>query len=163
DRIQATLEGPPGVVLTDARSLSRAGAGHLSFLEDDKHLKELQHSHADAFVAPLGLPLPPDTFSGRAVAVLRVADPLPAFLELVAFLRGSAPTYPEGIDPRAAVDPSVTLGPGSIVRPFATIGSGTTLGARCVIHAGAVIGRNCKLGDDVVIYPNAAVYDGSIL
>ncbi len=159
-RIQATLEGPGDLVLTDARSLRHAEPGHLSFVESEKNRIDFLASEASAFVAPVGLELP----TGKPRAVLRVAaEPLTAFLGLVAFLRGSPPAFPVGVDPRAAVDPTAQLGPDCIVRPLAAIGAGTTLGARCVIHSGAVIGRNCKLGDDVVIHPGATVYDGSIL
>lgn len=162
-RIHATLEGPGDVVLTDARSLLRAEADHLSFIDGEKRLADLQESEAGAVVAPLDLAIPREVLAGRPVAVLRVAQPLQAFLELTVFLRGAAPDFPAGVDPRAAVDPTATLGPGCVVRPLACIGAGTTLGARCVIHSGAVIGRNCKLGDDVVVHANATVYDGSVL
>jgi len=163
ERVRATLEGPPDVILRDARSLSHAGPGHLSFIENDKHLRELAEGRADAVVAPLTLPLPPEALGGRAVAVLRVAEPLTAFLELVVLLRGAVPEFPNGVDPRASVDPSATLGADCIVRPFASIGAGSTLGARCVIHSGAAIGRNCTVGDDVVLHANSTVYDGTTL
>jgi UDP-3-O-[3-hydroxymyristoyl] glucosamine N-acyltransferase len=163
ERIQATLEGPPDTLLTDGRSLGRAGPGHLSFIESARHLPELHESRADAVVAPLDLPLLPEAFAGRSVSVLRAADPLIAFLDLVAFLRGANRPYPEGIDPRAVVDPTVTLGPGCSVRTGVVIGAGTTLGARCVIHPGAVLGRNCKLGNDVIVFPNVTLYDDTVL
>jgi UDP-3-O-[3-hydroxymyristoyl] glucosamine N-acyltransferase len=37
------------------------------------------------------------------------------------------------------------------------------IGARCKVHSGAVIGRHCWLGDDVTVYPNAVLYEGTVL
>jgi UDP-3-O-[3-hydroxymyristoyl] glucosamine N-acyltransferase len=37
------------------------------------------------------------------------------------------------------------------------------VGARCRLHSGAVVGRHCRLGDDVTLYPNAVLYDGTVL
>jgi UDP-3-O-[3-hydroxymyristoyl] glucosamine N-acyltransferase len=162
-QVHATLEGNPEQIVTDARSLLQATPEHLSFIENVNRLGELTSSKAQVIVAPVALTLPAELLSSRPLTVLRVADPLSAFLQLVSFLRGKVPNHPIGVDARAAIDPTVQFGPDCVVRAFANIGAGTRIGARCVIHPGVVIGQNCIVGDDAVLHPNTVLYDNTVL
>jgi UDP-3-O-[3-hydroxymyristoyl] glucosamine N-acyltransferase len=107
-------------------------------------------------VVPLELPI-------NGLTVIRVADPLIAFVTIACHLQGRGKPPPHGIDPRACLHPSVVIGPEASVLPFATVGEGTEIGARCRIHSGVAIGRFCRLGDDVVLYPNVVLYDDTRL
>ena len=49
------------------------------------------------------------------------------------------------IDPKAEVDPSVTIGPYSIVGENVTIGAGTTIGPHVVIDPYVTIGSDCQI------------------
>jgi UDP-3-O-[3-hydroxymyristoyl] glucosamine N-acyltransferase len=153
--IRGTLEGDGDLMITDARSLKQAGQGHITFLEDERQAERLQQSAASAIVVPTALAV-----EGRTV--IRSDDPLAAFIAIVQHIRGREPAPPVGIDPRAVVHPTVTMGAGSSVQALAVVGEGTVMGARCRIHPGAVVGRNCRFGDDVVIHANAVLYDGTV-
>jgi UDP-3-O-[3-hydroxymyristoyl] glucosamine N-acyltransferase len=139
-----------------ARPLTEAGARHITFLEDDKHLKQLHSSAAAAVVMKPGHP-------PNGQAVIEVNDPLSAFLTIFQHLHGTPEPPPHGIDPRAVLGKSVQIGPDASIFPGAYIGEGTRIGARCRIHPAVVIGRNCTIGDDVILYPNAVLYDGCTL
>lgn len=150
--VQGELLGDPELAITNARTLTDAEPGDITFVENDKHLAAWHHSRASAAVVPTSVPV-----NGRPV--IRVADPLMAFANIVQHFRGR-PTEPHGfIHPAAFVHPSATLAPGVSVGPFAVVGEGTTVGENTTIGAGAVVGRFCKLGRDVVIHPRAVVYD----
>jgi UDP-3-O-[3-hydroxymyristoyl] glucosamine N-acyltransferase len=154
--VHGEVQGDAELPISAARTLGEAQPGDISFIENDKHAAELHRTRASAVVVPPALPT-------NGLPVIRVADPLTAFITIVRHLHGIKEPPLHGIDPKAAIHPSVKIGPEPSVHPFAVIGEGTTIGARCRIHAGVVIGRRCQLGDDVIVYPNAVLYDGTIL
>lgn len=154
--VQGTVLGDGDLVVLAARPLSEARAGDITFLEYDKHLTRLHACPAAAAVVPTSVPL-----NGKTL--IQVADPLLAFASIVRHLHGRAEPAPHGVDYRAYVHPSVSLGEQASVYPFAAIGEGTVVGKRCQIFSGAVVGRDCRLGDDVTLHPNCVLYDGTVL
>jgi UDP-3-O-[3-hydroxymyristoyl] glucosamine N-acyltransferase len=155
--VDGQVLGDPDIPIHAARSLEEAQPGDITFVENDKHLPQLANSKASAAVTSTSV-------TQVAIPLIRVADPLAAFMIIVRHLQGqSAANLPVGIDPRAAVHPSVQLGVESCIFPFACIGENTRVGSRCRIYSGAVIGRGCRLGDDVTLYPNVVLYDGTVL
>jgi UDP-3-O-[3-hydroxymyristoyl] glucosamine N-acyltransferase len=157
DLIHGEVDGDPELRIDEARILAEAGPGHITFVEHDQHRKAYQACRASAAVVPRAFP-------GDGRTIIRVDDPLGAFVVLVKHFKGPPISEPRrGVDPRADVHPSAVLGPDASVHPFASIGAGTVVGARCTLYPGAVVGRNCRLGDDVVLYPNAVLYDETIL
>lgn len=154
--VHGEVVGDGSLVIQAARPLSEAQAGDITFLEDSKNVHYLQATKASAAVVAKDV-----TIAG--LPLIRVADPLLAFVSIVRQLHGRAEPPPHGIDPRACVHPSAQIGAGPSIHPLAVIGEGTMVGARCRIHSGAVVGRFCNLGDDVTLYPNAVLYEGTRL
>src|SRR6266403_1936146 len=70
--VRGTLDGDGDLIITDARSLSQAGAGHITFLEHARQAHRLLNTAAAAIVVPASLPI-----EGRTV--IRADDPLAAF------------------------------------------------------------------------------------
>lgn len=156
DLVKGEVLGDGDLTIHSARPLSEAGPGDISFIEDSKHAHHLHDCRASAIVVGKDVPL-------HGVPLIRVADPLNAFVAIVRHLHGRAELPPHGVDPRACVHPSVQIGADPSVYPLAAIGEGTTIGARCRIHSGVVIGRFCKIGDDVTLHPNVVLYEGTVL
>jgi UDP-3-O-[3-hydroxymyristoyl] glucosamine N-acyltransferase len=154
--VQGQVQGDSGLVVTAARPLGEVEAGEITFIDGDKHVSQFHACPAAAAVAPLSLPL-----NGKTL--IQVADPLAAFVTIVRRLHGRPELPVHGIDPRAAVDPSVALGAEPSVHAFACIGAGSVLGDRCRIHSGVSIGRDCRIGHDVTVHPNAVLYDGTVV
>ena len=151
-----TFVGDGDVVIQAARPLGEAQAGDITFLEDDRHPSLLHGCPASAAVALPSLP-------ANGLALIQVPDPLTAFIAIVRHLHGRPEPTPHGIDARAAIHPSATIGEGTSILPFAVVEEGAVIGARCRLHSGAVIGRFCRLGDDVTIHANAVLYEGTVL
>jgi UDP-3-O-[3-hydroxymyristoyl] glucosamine N-acyltransferase len=149
--------GDADLVLNAARPLGEAKPGDITFIENDKHAHHLGQCRASAAVVSTTLPVP------DGLAVIRVADPLTAFIAIVRHLHGLPEPPPVGIDPRAVIHPTARVGPDANIHPLAAVGEGTVIGARCCIHSSAVVGRHCRLGDDVVLYSNVVLYDGTIV
>jgi UDP-3-O-[3-hydroxymyristoyl] glucosamine N-acyltransferase len=155
--IHGQLCGDGTLEIHAARALHEAGPGDVTFIESDRHAPLLKNCRAAAVVVPKDLAV-------GGLNVIRIADPLTAFITIVRHLHGArTETVAHGIDPRAAVHPTARIGPDASIFPFAAVGEGSVLGARCRIHSGAFVGRDCRLGDDVTLYPNAVLYDGTVL
>jgi UDP-3-O-[3-hydroxymyristoyl] glucosamine N-acyltransferase len=154
--VHGQVHGDGSLVITDARPLAQAQAGHVTFVEDDKHAHQLPSCQASAAVVS-------PSVQPNGKTLIRVADPLSAFVAIVRHLQGWTEPPPHGVDPLASVHPSARLGPDASVFPFAAVGEGSVVGARCRLYSGAVVGRRCRLGDDVILYPNAVLYDGTVL
>ncbi len=154
--VRGEVLGDPELAVTNARALADAGPGDVTFVETDKNLSAWHASRAAAAVVGPSVPL-----NGKPI--IRVPDPLMAFVEIVRHLR-ARPEEPHGrIDPSASVHPSAQLAAGVSVGPLAVIGEGTTIGENATIHAGAVVGRFCTIGSDSIIYPRAVLYDNCVL
>jgi len=78
--VRGRLHGDGDILISGARSLGEAGAGHITFVENDRQARHLVTCRASAFVVPLDLP-------ANGLTVIRVADPLSAFLTIVERLR----------------------------------------------------------------------------
>jgi UDP-3-O-[3-hydroxymyristoyl] glucosamine N-acyltransferase len=154
--VQGQVCGDGEILIQSARSLSEAGPGDITFVESERYAAQFRTCLASAAVVSAAL-------QASGLTLIRVADPLAAFIAIVRHLQGKSEPEPHGIDPRACVDATARIGPSASILPFASVGAGTVSGARCRIHNGVVIGRNCRLGDDVVIYPNAVLYEDSIV
>jgi len=168
--------GDPQRLVRAARSLHEAGPEDITFLENDRPLRQGTTLRAAAVLAR------PGTLSGNGViagaqhrsagnsitppgglTVIETSDPLAAFVQVYQRLHGLPSPKPGGIDPRAVIHASVQLGRDVEIGAFASIGEGSVIGDRCRIFPGVVIGRFCKLGEDVTLYPNVVIYDGCTL
>jgi UDP-3-O-[3-hydroxymyristoyl] glucosamine N-acyltransferase len=154
--VRGEVCGDGDVVIHAARTLAEAGPGDITFVESDRYAAQLHACRASAAVVGLAL-------AAGGLTVIRVAEPLSAFIAVVRHLQGKSEAAPHGIDPRACVDPTAQIGPAASILPFASVGAGAVLGARCRVHNGAVVGRNCRLGDDVTVYPNAVLYEDTVV
>jgi UDP-3-O-[3-hydroxymyristoyl] glucosamine N-acyltransferase len=154
--VQGTVLGDGDLAIATARPLGEAQAGDITFIEHERNQGHLHQCAASAAVVP-----PPVQANGKTL--IQVKDPLGAFVTIVRHFQGWSEPVPSGIDPKACVHATASIGPDASIFPFAVIGAGTIIGARCRIHSGVVIGSNCKIGDDVILYPNCVLYDGIIL
>jgi UDP-3-O-[3-hydroxymyristoyl] glucosamine N-acyltransferase len=154
--VRGEVLGDPDLAISNARALADAGPGDITFVESDKSLSAWHASPAAAAVVGASVQQ-----NGRPL--IRVADPLMAFVEIVRHLR-PRPEEPRGrIDPTASIHPTARISAGASVGPLAVIGEGTTLGENSSVRAGAVVGRFCTIGRDCVLHPRAVLYDDCVL
>ncbi len=154
--VRGEVLGDADLPITHARTLAEAEPGDITFIDSDRNLGAWHASKASAAVAPASIPV-----NGRPL--IRVSDPLMAFVRIVQQLRGPAPNRSGTIDPTAHIHPTVVLAPGSSVGPFVVIGEGVQCGPNATFHAGVVIGEGCRLGADVTLHPRVVLYDGCVL
>src|SRR5260370_24651567 len=112
--VQGRVVGDPNLEITAAQPLTEARAGHITFVASDKYAAQLHSCAASAALVSESLATP-------RLTVIRVADPLAAFVTIVRHLHGHAEPPIHGIDPRPSVDPRAQAGEQPSIHPFASI------------------------------------------
>ena len=156
DWVRGEVLGDGDLPITNARALADAQPGDITFVEDDKHVGAWYASRASAALVPASVPV-----NGRPV--IRVTDPLMAFVRIVQTLRGKPQDATASIDPTAHIHPGAKLGAGVSVGPFVVVGAGAEIGENSTLQAGACVGRNCKLGQETMLFPHVVLYDDCVL
>jgi UDP-3-O-[3-hydroxymyristoyl] glucosamine N-acyltransferase len=154
--VRGTIHGDGEVIIHSARTLQDARPGDITFVEDEKHTAGLHTSQASAAIVPMNTP-------ANGKALIRVADPLMAFVAVVQHFQGKKPHGPTGIDARAVIAPTAQIGESTSIGPFVSIGENTIIGKRCRLYPGVAIAENCRIGDDVILHPNVVLYADTIL
>lgn len=152
DWVQGEVLGDPNLRIHNARPLSDAQPGDITFLESEKRIADLYKSKASAAIVPRSVPM-----NGRPL--IRVADPLMAFVEVYRHLGPQRQPAVQGIHPTACIHPTAILAENVSVGPFAVIGEGSVVGAGSVIYAHVSIGRFCMIGQNAILHPHAVLYD----
>lgn len=149
--------GDPTAVIRAARPLSDAPkADEITVVLDDRYMSQFYASGAGAAVVDLAA-----AKNGRTL--VRVKDPLAAFVAIVQrFHVKPAPAF-RGVHPSAVIDPSATVAADASVGAFVSVGEESVIGPRCKLHNGARVGHHCVLGEDVVLGPNVVLYDGTLI
>lgn len=151
--VKGIVEGDGSIAIHSASTLSRAGAGQISFLANEKYEKQVLSTAASAVIVKQKVDAP--------FAQIVCEDPYYAFTQIVILLHGHRQHKKIGISPRASVSPSAKIGAGCDIHDFAVISDNAVIGANCTIYSGAFIGENVQMGDDCMVYANAVIYDGS--
>jgi UDP-3-O-[3-hydroxymyristoyl] glucosamine N-acyltransferase len=152
------VSGEPGDI-HDANSLTNAGPGEITYAVDEKNLRRVKDSRAGACLIQEKFTTHPE-LQGVTPVLVAVADPLDAFLKILAEYRPQ-PSRPElGISPAAHVDPTARVGKQTNIHPGAVLSAGVVVGDRCEIHPGVVLGAGARVGNDCVLHPHVVLYAG---
>jgi UDP-3-O-[3-hydroxymyristoyl] glucosamine N-acyltransferase len=149
--IGAEVAGSGSGTVTSAATLEEAQPGQVSFLANAKYGKQLEATRASAVICAPGVREVPNT------TLLKTADPYYAFMKAVVKLHGHRKHPHAGVHADAKVDPTATVGEGSIVYGGASIGPRARIGRDCIIYPNAVIYEDCVLGDRVIVHANTVI------
>jgi len=144
-------------------SLSGAGAGDLSFVEDAKFVAAASQSKAGALIVG---DFDAAALNGRTLIICR--NPRLAFAKAGTALARAA-ERPSGVDKTAVVHGSANLGEkvsvGALayVGPRVKIGRGTTVGPGCMLLGEVEIGEDCELVARVTIYPKTKIGNRAVI
>ncbi|MDH4155932.1 MAG: UDP-3-O-(3-hydroxymyristoyl)glucosamine N-acyltransferase [candidate division Zixibacteria bacterium] len=154
EAVGAELDGDGTVIITGAAPVESAGAGHISFVANERYLKYIQTTGASALILKKDVPC-------QRLPVLRHSDPYLTFARIVDLLYPDAPLVEPGVHPQACVESDVTLDTSSAVGPFCHVRSGTTIGKGCQLVSDVYIGNDCTVGDNCIFYPGVRIMHGS--
>jgi len=155
EQIGGTFTGEGSVLLTGLVPLDSAKEGHLTFLTNPKYAKLAEATNASAIL--LEKPI-----EGLSKPFLLVSNPyakLPKLIQLFYPPFKPEPGIQEGawVHPKASVDPSACLYPGTVVA------SGAKVGARSLLYPGAFLGQEAVVGEDCILYSNVTVREKCVL
>ena len=153
--IGATVDGgDPETRVSAVNTLEDAGPGDVSFLSNGKYVRLLDTTRAAAVIAAAAV-------RSNRVALLRTADPYFAFRQAVVKLHGYRRHPHDGVHPAAHVDPTATVGAGTVVYPGVYIGPRARVGRDCILYPNVVVYDDCVLGDRVILHAGTSIgHDG---
>jgi len=150
ERIGAELSGDGEVLIESANTLEDATEGQISFLSNPKYEKQLETTNAAAVIVSPGV-------KSDRVALLKAKDPYYAFAQAVIMLHGYREHPHDGISPAAHVDPTATVGEGTVIYPGVYVGPHVKIGRDCILYPNAVVYDHCVIGDRVILQANCTI------
>jgi UDP-3-O-[3-hydroxymyristoyl] glucosamine N-acyltransferase len=154
-QLHAELDGPGDTEITGIAGLREAQGGDITFVSDERSLKDLARCRASAVIASRDAP-------ALAIPSIRVRNPRLAFAQALGIFH-AIPFAPGGISDRAVVADDVVIGRDVTIHSFVVIERGAKIGNRVTIHPGAVVGARSTVGDDCEIHSNVSIYHGTVI
>ncbi|HEX8523629.1 MAG TPA: UDP-3-O-(3-hydroxymyristoyl)glucosamine N-acyltransferase [Tepidisphaeraceae bacterium] len=148
--IGAEVSGDGALSILSCATLEEARDGQLSFLNNPKYARKLDTTKASAVVCAAGV-------KSDRVTLLKSSDPYFAFMKAIVLLHGHRKHPHAGVHPAAHVDPSATVGEGTVLYPGVYVGPNTRIGRDCVLYANSVVYDNCVIGDRVIIHAASVI------
>jgi UDP-3-O-[3-hydroxymyristoyl] glucosamine N-acyltransferase len=147
-RLGCTVASDSDPEITGVAAMEQAGPDQITFLANPKYAHRVKSTSAGAILVAQPVESP-------AINVIS-ANPYVDFARALALFY--QPPRPEpGIDPRAAIHPTASIGENASVGAFAVVGPRTRIGRNAVIHPHVVIYEGAEIGDDFVAHSHASV------
>ena len=155
--VDGDVLGDADTVISDGRSFERAGREHVTFAQTARNLRKLKDCEAGCVLLARDVEIA-NYKDWKAASFIRVDDPMPAFLRILAELRPRRQSSASGISPDATISAAAEIGAGTTIHPRAVVCEDVRIGENCEIFPGVYIGAGCILGNDVVLRPNVVIY-----
>ena len=144
--------GAADIMVRDVAPAGRAMAGMLCFIQQEKHISQLQPNHQAIIITTKAL----SSEISQASAIITVANPRAGFAMAAARLvqdrsLGTDCRERAFIDSQAQIDPSAIISAFCVIGADVKIGANSYIGPSTTIHAGVVIGENCHIDGHVHI------------
>ncbi len=154
--IDGNLSSQGDLDISGAATLPVARPGEITLADSPRLADKLARCEASAVIVPA-------SFQPTDRPYITVSDVHGAFAKVVAHFHPPRQTRFTGVSPAAYVSPTAILGEGVEVHPHAFIGEGVEIGPGCVIHSGVRILDGCKIGAGCLLFPNAVLYENTVL
>jgi UDP-3-O-[3-hydroxymyristoyl] glucosamine N-acyltransferase len=152
--VKGELLGDGSVAVEGAAGLDEASEKELSFFHNTKYIDALQKTKARVVLIPQqtnGTTLP------QGKTLIRVPNPQWAFAQVLGLIDQQRQHHPKGVHPKAHVEPSATIGAGTVVYPGCYIGHNARVGKDCLIYPNVVLREDTEVGDQVIIHAGAVL------
>ncbi len=155
DFIGGKVEGDGNVSVNTFAKIEEGKKGAISFLSNPKYTHYIYNTQSSIVLVneDMVFDQPVNT------TLIRVANAYECVAKLLQMYEAAKPKK-KGIDPKASIAESATIGKDVYVGAFACIGENTVVGDNTVIYPHTVIGDGVKIGDNCLVYPNVTIYDG---
>ena len=153
EMVAGRVEGDASVRIEGIASLDAAGAGELTFAEDEKRAAKIADTRASAAIVGK-LPDAAD------IALIRVENVQVAVAKYLEVLAGAPDVPPVGAHANAVISDEAEVAASAAIGPFVVIAAGAKVGSRAVLCAGAYLGPDAQVGPDAVLYHGVIVAAG---
>jgi UDP-3-O-[3-hydroxymyristoyl] glucosamine N-acyltransferase len=143
------LEGNGAAQVHGAAGLNEASEKDLSFFHNTKYIESLAATKALVIIVPLqtnGVTIP----DGKTL--IRVENPQWAFAQVLGLIDLQKQHHPDGIHPKAHVEPTAVIGAGTRIYPGCYIGHNVRIGEKCLIYPNVVLREDTQVGNRVIIH-----------
>ena len=155
DFIGGKVEGDGNVSVNTFAKIEEGKKGAISFLSNPKYTHYIYSTQSSIVLVNEDM-----VFDQPVnITLIRVANAYECVAKLLQMYEAAKPKK-KGIDPKASIAESATIGKDVYVGAFACIGENTVVGDNTVIYPHTVIGDGVKIGDNCLVYPNVTIYDG---
>ena len=144
------------VEISNIMPLDNAKLGDITFLSDNRFVKDLPSCKASAII------LKNENVGKVAISAIITDNPL-LYSSFVSRLFNPRQQLPYGIKQSCVIDESVVIGNNHAISDNVVIGKNVKLGSGVQIYPNVVIGNDVVIGDNVVIYPNVTIYSKVIV
>ncbi len=149
-KIGGEVVGDASAKISGVAPAEKAGAGDLTFAENEKYLAAAEASQAAAILVSGKVPTSSRTLIKVGNVRVAIARLLPIFFPPEEFAPGIHPGAV--IHSTAQVDASAHIGPHSVV------GARTRIAAKCVLMGGNHLGNDCEIGEETRLFQNVVLY-----
>ncbi|MDR2890578.1 MAG: UDP-3-O-(3-hydroxymyristoyl)glucosamine N-acyltransferase [Alistipes sp.] len=153
-----TIEGDPGVAVSEFAKIEEGRAGALSFLANPKYEHHIYDTASSIVI--VGADFKPT--APLAATLIRVADAYAAFASLLRLYEESRPR-PVGVSARASVAEDAVIGEGCYVGDFAVVESGAALAEGAMVYPHCYIGRGVSVGAGTTVHAGVKIYEGCVI
>ncbi len=155
DFIGGKVEGDDNASVNTFAKIEEGKKGAISFLSNPKYTHYIYSTESSIVLVneDMVFDQPVNT------TLIRVANAYECVAKLLQMYEAAKPKK-KGIDPKASIAQSATIGKDVYVGAFACIGENAVVGDNTMIYPHAVVGDGVKIGDNCIIYPNVTIYDG---
>jgi UDP-3-O-[3-hydroxymyristoyl] glucosamine N-acyltransferase len=148
----ATFEGDGEKDIAGVAPLETAGGSEISFVANQKAMRQAESSAAGCLLVPLDYP------GSSYRTVIRVDAPRTAFARVLSRFHPTQ-ELKAGIHPSAVIGANVDIGALVNIGPHVVIGDGTRIGIAARIGAGCSIGKRVSIGEGCILHANVTIYD----
>ncbi|MGI9107072.1 MAG: UDP-3-O-(3-hydroxymyristoyl)glucosamine N-acyltransferase [Pyrinomonadaceae bacterium] len=154
--VKGRVVGDGEILIERVASLESAGAGAISFVEDQRLLAGAKENRASCLLVPEGTREAAGEF---APALIEVARPKLAFAFVAEVLHPHRRRV-AGIHPTASVARNAQIGTDVFIGAGVVVGERAQVGAGTQVLAGAIVEDEVSIGEACVLHPNVVLYAG---
>lgn len=157
--MECSIVGDGDCIVGDLAPIESAKSSELTFLASDKYEKFLKDTKAGGVIISSKLE---KSKKAEGKNYLLCSNPYLAFALVLGVFR---PYYhpSSGIDERAVIDSSATIGNGVTIQATAFIEAGVVIGDSVIIYPGVYVGKDVSIGEGSIIYPNVSLREGTVV
>jgi UDP-3-O-[3-hydroxymyristoyl] glucosamine N-acyltransferase len=153
--VGGTVVGDGEIEISGVGAIEEARAGEITFIANPKYLSKLKETNASAIIVSKEV-------TQADKPLLCVTHPHLAFAKILT-LFSHRPYQPKGIDSRAWISSTATLGKDLTLSPFVYIGDRCSIGDRVTLFPGVYVGEDSSIGEDSVLHPHVSIYSGTVI